>query len=140
MMATQTLAAVDLLGMSKLEQTWAWFFRLAGWQWSYKPIVNLKWRPTFHVRFECGHSECPSHHELYVLVSPQSKPVDPFIFADLNLTTTDALYYEPYTAIFGNHPDATSWHMSHGSGGGIYNIVGWMDWESLWEEAIKRSA
>ena len=127
----------DLFEMTELERTWAWFFHLAGWQWSYKPIVSLKWQPTFHVRFECGHSECSSRHELYVLVSAQSKQVDPYIFADLNLT--DDVYREPNAAIFGNHPFATSWHMGHGSGGGIYSIAGWIDWESLWEEATKRS-
>jgi hypothetical protein len=125
--------------MSELERTWAWFFRLAGWQWLYKPSINERWQPTFYVCFDCSHSECSGCHELYVLVSGQESACDPELLQDLGLV--DSTYGEPCPAIFGRNPSATRWYMGHGSGGGMYDVSDWVDnSDELWTEAVKRNS
>ena len=136
---------------SRLEATWAAFFDLAGWEWSYEPIdleVTLDggrkvcWTPDFYVKFPCGHSECRydppwganGHHELYVEVKPYST-LDQFkghVVHEISPTKWDP----PHAAMFGLDPSVSEWTMSHGSGGGIDSVDSWVNgWEDYWATA-----
>jgi hypothetical protein len=120
---------------SRLEARWATFFDLAGWQWRYEPIDLNGWIPDFWVSFPCGHSECPSTHELYIEVKPYRTLAG---FAGHAVTKIDRCS-EPSPAMFGWHPDVTGWEMAHGAGSGIYSVTGWVeDADKLWSEAGNR--
>lgn len=127
----------DVVFRSRLEATWAAFFDLAGWKWSYEPIdlsiEGVCWTPDFLVSFPCGHSECPETHELYVEVKPATS-IDEF--AD-HIAAKMARYEVPHPALFGIDPTVTEWEMAHGCGGGIYSVDTWCSEDPmiLWHQA-----
>lgn len=125
---------------SRLEARWAAFFDLAGWRWEYEPIDLQGWSPDFRVSIPCHHSECPGEHILLVEVKPY--------FGVYEFESHQCMAY-PYghghggksipadaSAAFGANPDVTYWEMVHGSGGGIYEVKGWVNnADELWKIA-----
>jgi hypothetical protein len=123
---------------SRLEATWAAFFDLAGWKWEYEPVdleveidgEKFNWDPDFHVSFHCGHSECPPRHELYVEVKPYRS------IAEFDNHVVSKLACFDDGAMFGIDPSVTEWQMSHGAGGGVFNVEFWVpNCNTLWAQA-----
>jgi hypothetical protein len=131
---------------TQLEARWAAFFDLAKWEWHVNPVPVGNWAPDFRVTFPCGHSECCGSHTLLVAVLPLSK-IESFTdhpclshfygineangrdYIGLGLSISAG-------AAFGTSPKATTWQMSHGSGGGVENVDQWVDYaDDLWEKA-----
>ena len=128
---------------SRLEATWAAFFDLAGWQWSYEPL-NLEietqsgkqwWTPDFIVTFACRHSECRwdepyGEHTLYCEVKPYHS------LEQFKGHIVDKLLWEPVGAKLGLNPSVTAFEMSHGAGGGVFSVPSFVhDWFDLWAKA-----
>lgn len=127
---------------TRLHAQWAAFFDLAGWRYWTNPVAVGDWRPDFKVRFECGHSECPTHHTLLVSVLP---------YTDLNqfanhpctkhawqVQSNNGERLADAGAGFGLHPEVTRWEMSHGAGGGVFEVPYFADdSNALWERAAK---
>lgn len=120
---------------SRLEATWAAFFDQAGWEWKYEPIDLDGWIPDFWVGIPCSHSECcPKDksqilHELYAEVKPYFY-INQF---DGHPVTKLEPYSEPVGAKLGVDPGVSEWEMSHGAGGGIEWVGGWVnDWQRKW--------
>jgi hypothetical protein len=121
-----------------LEARWAAFFDLAGWQWRYNPAAVDDWKPDFEVTFPCGHSECNDHHTLLVAVLPiddlealRGHPALKYAYRDH--FTADA------GALFGNEPRITTWEMSHGAGGGVFEVPYFAeDADELWIKASQQ--
>jgi hypothetical protein len=137
---------------------WAAFFDLAGWSWTYHQAGGLEvdtrkylpdeasrtWSVDFTVSFPCSHSECErtrgsrdGTHELYVEVQPY-RTVQTFRDQHrlVSRLVDESSWVEPAPAMFGVTPAATGWQMSHGNGGGYYDVPCWVDnWRELWEEA-----
>lgn len=144
---------------SRLEARWAAFFDLIGWQHEYEPIDLPGWSPDFRVVFPCGHSECPATHSLLVEVKPYFR-IEEFIghpcmdypygtrqgghfdSVDILVAEGKTAYQIPAdaSAAFGANPEIASWEMSHGSGGGIIQLVDWIPdgYSRLWSEAGNR--
>ena len=151
---------------SRLEARWAAFFDLAGWDHEYEPFDLDGWSPDFMVTFPCNHSECAKtegkrdgSHSLLIEVKPYLKlsqfndhpcTLYPFgirmteIPSDADLLPLDeqARLWERIqipadaSAAFGNNTSVTDWQMSHGSGGGEFNVDFWVeDHEELWKKA-----
>lgn len=140
---------------TRLEAQWAAFFDLAKWEWWVNPVPVGDWVPDFRVTFQCNHSECSGSHTLLVAVLPLAQIDENF----KNHPSLQHMYgfgindYDAHTgtysgaykdfgvsidagAMFGASPKATTWQMSHGSGGGIENVCDWVDHpESLWSQA-----
>ncbi|MES2714638.1 MAG: hypothetical protein V4795_02660 [Pseudomonadota bacterium] len=120
-----------LIFRTALDAQWAGFFDLAGWSWHYNPKPIGNWVPEFRVTFPCRHSECSGSHSLAVAVVPMADleglgghPALRFAYglgADEKPIGVDA------GALFGSTPDATTWEMSHGAGGGPANVPFWVD-------------
>jgi hypothetical protein len=125
---------------TQLEARWAAFFNLAGWQWHVNPAPVGNWAADFRVTFPCDHSECGGSHTLLVAVLPISSTEDFATHPCLKLSGSDIR--EAYKgwgvsvdagAAFGTSPKATTWQMSHGSGGGIFEVDFWVnDADALW--------
>ncbi|MRD49357.1 hypothetical protein GHT07_18940 [Caenimonas koreensis DSM 17982] len=118
-----------------LEARWAAFFDLAGWQWRYNPAAVDDWKPDFEVTFPCGHSECPDTHTLLIAVLA-TKDLD----SVRGHPALQYTYQEHFTAdagaLFGSEPAATTWDMSHGAGGGHFDVAFWVDDAAkLWAQA-----
>ena len=122
---------------SRLEARWAAFFDLIGWQHEYEPIDLPGWSPDFRVVFPCGHSECNGSHSLLVEVKPffelkQFKGHPCMNYAYGAGIPADA------SAAFGANPEVTQWEMGHGAGGGVFDILFWIDglpYSRLWSQA-----
>ncbi len=130
-----------LLFDTPLLARWAAFFDLAGWSWEAKPLPVGDWVPDFRVTFPCSHSECTGSHTLLASVLPVSAIEDfgrhpclshPYGFG----RSKDGLSFSAGAAL-GNTPSVSTWEMSHGAGGGIETIPGWLGNEhnALWEKA-----
>lgn len=127
-----------------LEARWAAFFDLAGWEWHVNPAPVENWSPDFRVTFPCGHSECSGSHTLLVAVLPLAKKEDfathpsltHFYGSGIGDAYTGLGVSADAGAAFGTSPSATTWQMSHGSGGGIFDVDFWVDHaDSLWAKA-----
>jgi hypothetical protein len=122
---------------SRLEARWAAFFDLIGWQHEYEPIDLPGWSPDFRVVFPCGHSECSGSHSLLVEVKPffelkQFKGHPCMNYAYGAGIPADA------SAAFGANPEVTQWEMGHGAGGGVFDLLFWIDglpYSRLWSQA-----
>ena len=119
---------------------WAAFFDLAGWEWRTNPTAIHDWQPNFWVKFACGHSECSGSHELLVSVVAaekldglESHPAHGQCYVvkdEQGVSVCDA------GALFGASPEVTSWQMSHGAGGGHFDVPSWVDnAKELWRQA-----
>lgn len=127
---------------TQLEARWAAFFDLAGWEWRTNPVPVGNWSPDFRVTFPCNHSECGGSHTLLVAVLPLSKSEDfkthPCFshFYGIGDAYKGLGVSVDAGAAFGSSPKATSWEMSHGSGGGIEEVDSWVDHaDVLWSKA-----
>ncbi len=129
-----------------LEARWARFFDLAGWTWQYRPRVDLAdgWRPDFSVWFWCGHSECRPHgHTLLVAVRPYSRVEDfadhPCLKYPFGRGAGNERIPADAGAAFGVDPGVSYWEMTHGHGGGVYDVPwaldGDGDWRVMWAAA-----
>ena len=138
---------------TSLTAQWAAFFDLAGWTWTYRPRRVRGSQPEFRVEFPCGHSECGPTHSLYVMVRPFSK-LSEFCGTKAMQFEKEHFYGDRLAvdavALFGNHPNATGWAMSHGAGGSFLSedesglsagdsVDYWVpDADKLWEQAGER--
>lgn len=119
---------------TSLEARWAAFFDLAGWEWQENPIPVNDWSPDFRATFPCTHSECNGSHTLLIAVLPinhidnfKGHPCLSYAYGPSAAAGIDS------GAAFGISPSVTKWEMSHGAGGGIYNVSFWVnDADSLW--------
>jgi hypothetical protein len=133
----------NTLFRSRLEARWAAWADIVGWEWEYEPVDLEGWTPDFRFRFPCGHSECPTYHELYAEVKPYRSLSE---FNGHQATQMDP-YSIPSPALFGINPGVTQWEMVHGDGSGIYSVADWveadptdeMDCDRAWEEAGNRT-
>ncbi len=129
---------------SRLEARWAAFFDLIGWKHEYEPIDLPGWSPDFRVVFPCGHSECPSHHELLVEVKPyfDVRQFNGHPCMDYPYGMRNGVHAIPADASagFGANPEVTIWHMGHGAGGGLDCLLHWLPdgYSRLWSEAGNR--
>lgn len=119
---------------------WAAFFDLAGWSWWSNPQAIDSWQPDFKVEFPCGHSECGGSHTIYVTVSPIDRIDDsrnhPALKYMYTVEDENGRHIADAGALFGENPGVSEWQMSHGSGGGIESIDGWVpNSMSLWAQA-----
>lgn len=116
---------------TELDARWAAFFDLAGWSWWYNPAPIDDWKPDFRVRFVCKHSECDGQHTLLVSVLPVAElkglSGHPALRHPYGTRGTEAFIPADAGALFGSHPEATTWEMSHGAGGGTASVVDWVD-------------
>lgn len=123
-----------------LEARWAAFFDLSGWEWWTNPAPVGGWRPDFMVSFQCRHSECGDQHTLLVAVLPifELTAFDGHPCLSHRYTVEDDAG-KPVAdagAAFGANPAITKWEMSHGAGGGIFNIPFWVHGaDELWVKA-----
>jgi len=131
---------------TRLEAQWAAFFDLAKWDWRVNPAPVGDWAPDFRVTFPCNHSECGGSHTVLVAVLPLAHRDDfkghPSL---LHFYGVHEAHKEEYRrhgvsidagAVFGASPRASTWEMSHGSGGGTESVVDWVDHpDSLWSQA-----
>lgn len=114
----------------KLGLVWARFFSLLGWRWrvSKAPGFDL------NLTIPCGHSECSGSHELLVRIDNGAREYFEKLHGEL--FTLDETWASPSPAIFGTTPEHTFWVMSHGSGGGEFEISFFVpDWKTLWTRA-----
>lgn len=123
-----------------LEAHWAAFFDLAGWKWWTNPAPVDDWRPDFRVSFKCGHSECGEEHTLLVAVLPISKlgafDGHPCLAHRYGAQGADGRSTADAGAAFGTSPAVTTWEMSHGAGGGVFDVRQWVDGaDELWAQA-----
>ena len=113
-----------------LEAHWAAFFDLAGWKWSFNPKEIDEWRPDFLVTIPCGHSECGGDHTLVVSIlavdSLSQVQGHPSLKYSYEVTDADGKWIADAGALFGKSPSISEWQMSHGAGGGIENVLGWV--------------
>lgn len=113
-----------------LEARWAAFFDLAGWSWWPNPREIEDWQPDFLVKFPCGHSECGGDHTLLVSVLPildlTAVKGHPCLTHSYQVEDADGNWIADAGALFGSNPFVTTWEMSHGAGGGIEEISGWV--------------
>jgi hypothetical protein len=134
---------------SRLEARWAAFFDLAEWEWQYEPLDLLGWSPDFRVVIPCRYSDC-HNHVLLVEVKPYCTLNDfdghPCLDYPYGEKLGNTFGEEPINVIgripadasaaFGVSPKVTYWEMSHGSGGGVESVDGWVeDVGRLWGEA-----
>lgn len=126
---------------SRLEARWAAFFDLIEWKWQYEPLDVLGWTPNFFVEFPCGHSECPPIHTLLVEIKPywsldefRGHPCLSYGFRGWGNDKFPA----DSSAAFGINPHVTWWEFSHGAGGGVESLDGWLsntDLDTHWKVA-----
>jgi hypothetical protein len=131
---------------SRLEARWAAFFDLIEWQHEYEPIDLPGWSPDFRVVFPCWHSECNGSHSLLVEIKPyfdlkqfEGHPCLDYDYGTRNgghFDSTDVAVAEGKTcyaipadasAAFGANPEVTYWQMSHGAGGGVFDLPSWIN-------------
>jgi len=130
---------------TRLEAQWAAFFDLAGWTWRYNPTALEDWRPDFVVSIPCGHSECNDMHTLLVSVldvaSVAQLSTHPALRHSYRVQFDGDSFRADAGALFGNTPSASSWTMSHGAGGGTYDVPYWVDdADRLWRQAAENVA
>lgn len=148
-MTTVSISAIPtrykgILFRSRLEARWAAFFDLAGWSWDYEPpeviADGIAWLPDFRVSFSCPNSECDGKHVLLVEVKPFFQ-LSEFGQTKAHEIERNHLFGSDLpcdsVAFFGANPSTTQWQMTHGSGGGIYDVPYWVgdDVDKLWAEA-----
>lgn len=119
---------------------WACFFDLAGWRWARGPVAIEEWKPDFRVTFECGHSECSGSHTILVSILAvdriDSVQGHPALAHRYFVKDSKGAHLADAGAVFGSNPSATQWEMSHGAGGGIESVLGWVrEANSLWAKA-----
>ncbi len=124
---------------TELEAIWAAFFDLAKWKWWYNPVTIDNWQADFKVEFECSHSECNGSHTLLVSVvslrDTSSLNAHPSLEHRYGVSKNN-VYIADAGALFGTNPHATKWEMSHGAGGGIEQVINWVDnANELWDIA-----
>lgn len=129
-----------------LEARWAAFFDLAGWKWRYNPVPVDDWKPDFEVTFPCGHSECGATHLLLVSVLPvadlqtvRGHPALQYAYGGrtgVHHLSQGSRIHADAGALFGADPSVTAWEMSHGAGGGLFDVPYWVDGSArLWDVA-----
>lgn len=124
---------------SKLDVTWAIFFDLARWDWTYLPQPVEGWQPEFYVEFFCGHSECEPYHKLLITVrdfnSIDQFADDPCMDHGYNI---EEKIYADSGAAFGSSPEVTYWEIVHGPGGGEEDVpMRESNYKSLWTTAMR---
>jgi hypothetical protein len=138
---------------SDLHRNYAKLFKLNHWFWDYKPS-GLKLTPTFVAESNCGYvfddsvepaqstqyGGCP-FHTLIVFV-------DEYIHSKKQAEEKRIVLWDqlgelksprgdgPEVAVFGSHPNFSSWSMQCGDGGGIYSLNEWLSdagkqWDSI---------
>lgn len=119
---------------------WAAFFDLAKWHWAtgIAPIGN--WKPDFRATFSCGHSECSGSHTILISVLPINDlsgiKGHPALNHRYSVNDSSGGSLADAGAVFGSSPDISEWEMSHGAGGGIEYVSGWVDDAvKLWKKA-----
>ena len=131
---------------SRLEARWAAFFSLARWAWEYEPIDLDGWSPDFRVVIPCGHSECNGAHVLFAEVKPfwrlsqfDGHPCTQFMYGvqwDFSGETVIASIDADSSALLGASPEVTHWQMSHGCGGGEFDVPFFVpNYDALWKQA-----
>jgi len=128
---------------TRLEAQWAAFFDLAGWKWRSNPAPIHDWRANFLVEFPCGHSECNSTHSLLVSVVPAEKleglETHPALGHTYMVKNEQGNWVADAGAVFGASPEISRWQMSHGAGGGSYDVPFWVDdARDLWRQAATK--
>lgn len=109
---------------------WARFLSLAKLEWSVSSVPGFD----INLTIPCSHSECSGSHQLLVRIEAGSPPDLRKRFSEL--FTMDEVYGTPTPAIFGVDPEQTYWQMSHGAGGGDFDLAFWVsDWKTLWRQA-----
>jgi hypothetical protein len=101
------------------------------------------WRPDFRISFPCPHSECDGSHTLLVsivaandLQSMSGHPALTHAYGVRLVGADEKQIIADAGALFGSHPGATAWTMSHGAGGGSDNVPNWVvDATRCWERA-----
>lgn len=115
---------------TRLQAQWAAFFDLAGWTWRSNVVPIYDWKPDFFVSFPCRHSECSGSHELMVSVLPVEKldglRSHPALSHTYGVNDERGRCVADAGALFGANPAVTTWEMSHGAGGGIDSVDGWV--------------
>lgn len=136
-----------VLFRSRLEARWAAFFDLCKIEWQYEPLDLYGWTPDFHIKFPCGHSECPGYHTLFVEVKPYSRAEDftghQCMEWEFGCRYNDATSEEQKlgahgAAGFGVNPNVSNFVIVHGSGGGNFDLsffYGHLDLDALWKSA-----
>lgn len=124
---------------TRLEARWAAFFDLAGWTWRRNPAPVGNWRPDFRVSIPCNHSECGNDHTLLLSVLPVESLASiaghPALVHIYSVRGENNEWMADAGAVFGNNPQATTWQMSHGAGGGVFDVPFWVnDADRLWAE------
>jgi hypothetical protein len=150
----------NVLFRSRLEARWAAFFDLlspGGWRWEYEPIDLKGWTPDFYVEIPCGHSECDKKHSVYAEVKPyrtikefEGHPCYGWEWGEKRSGDAEGEVESlgvDAAMMLGINPGVTKIPcMSHGSGGGCYDIrfFVWEDYggsyqgsesEGMWNEA-----
>lgn len=127
---------------SKLAATWAAFFDLAGWDWCIASDDIRGWNPTFRLNFDCNHSECGGMHSVLASVEAWDS-LDQFAdhpclaYPYGRSRDGEVVIGADASAALGSSPDVSQWEMSHGAGGGIFNIPFWVpNADALWAEAV----
>jgi hypothetical protein len=129
-----------LIFKTHLEAQWAAFFDLAGWDWWVNPAPIGDWCPDFMVSFRCGHSECSDRHTLLISVLPVSTLLSfsghPALSYRYAVKNPSGKWVADAGAAFGKNPLISQWEMSHGAGGGIFDVSFWVHRaEELWTTA-----
>ncbi|RVJ01356.1 hypothetical protein CN178_23485 [Sinorhizobium medicae] len=125
-----------------LEARWAAFFDLANWEWWVNPAPVGDWSPDFKVQFRCSHSECSGSHSLLVAIVPVDKIDDagkhPALAQIYMIKGPGSEHHTNIDAgaVFGTSPSVSQFQMSHGPGGGSFDIGFWVDSpNALWAKA-----
>jgi hypothetical protein len=126
---------------TELEAIWAAFFDLAGWQWWCNPVEVNDWKPDFKVTFPCAHSECDGSHTILISVLPtrnlKSFKEHPSLSHKYGVADKKGNYLADGGALFGLSPNATTWEIAHGSGGGVEDVHSRVhNADELWEKAV----
>lgn len=131
-----------LLFKTSLEAQWAAFFDLAKWEWRANPSPVGDWSPDFKVQFSCNHSECGGLHSLLVSIVPVDKIEDagrhPALAQFYQIQGSGSEHHKGVDAgaVFGTSPSVSQFQMSHGAGGGSFDVRYWVDdSDALWSKA-----
>lgn len=116
-----------------LHAKWASLFAMSGWAYCSAPSVLIEGhQPAFLIRIPCGHSECIgnwniSYHEVNVFLPPIPERI---------IEAAETAWTTPIGLFDARGPAHAKWLMSHGAGGGWFDVVSWFhDAENRWLES-----